>query len=164
MLCQFLLYHKVNQLYVYIYPLLLKSPSHCPHPAPLENLEFLPMPCDSQGEAPYSTTNYQKPMKYKREGCGKTLSLKISDQNQTAEGLEFQSLQGILRSIFPGGTVVKNLPTSAGDAKDMSLIPRSGRSPRIGNGNPLQYSFLENPQTEERGGLQSMGSQRVRHD
>ena len=44
-----------------------------------------------------------------------------------------------------GGTVVKNPPTNAADAKDMSSIPGSGRSPRIGNGNPLQYSFLENP-------------------
>ena len=41
-------------------------------------------------------------------------------------------------------TVVKNLPANAGDnAKNMSLIPRSGRSPGVGNGNPLQY-FLEN--------------------
>jgi len=47
--------------------------------------------------------------------------------------------------MFPGGTVVKNLPTNAGDTKDMSSIPGSERSPRIGNGNPLQYSFLENP-------------------
>ena len=39
---------------------------------------------------------------------------------------------------------VKNLPVSAGDARDMGLIPGSGRSPRIGNGNPLQYSCLEN--------------------
>ena len=33
-----------------------------------------------------------------------------------------------------------------------------------GNGNPLQYSFLENPWTQEPGGLYYMGSQRVRHD
>ena len=46
---------------------------------------------------------------------------------------------------FPGGTVVKNLPASAGDAGDMGLILESGRSPRVGNGNPLQCSCLENP-------------------
>ena len=40
--------------------------------------------------------------------------------------------------------VVKNLPASAGDIRDMGLIPRSGRSPGEGHGNPLQYSFLEN--------------------
>ena len=43
---------------------------------------------------------------------------------------------------FPGGSVVKNPPASAGDA---GLIPGSGRSPGEGNGNPLQYSCLGNP-------------------
>ena len=42
---------------------------------------------------------------------------------------------------FPGGSVVKNPPTNAGD---MGSIPGSGRSPGVGNGNPLQYSCLEN--------------------
>ena len=37
--------------------------------------------------------------------------------------------------------VVKNLPANAGDT---SLIPGSGRSPGLGNGNLLQYSFLDN--------------------
>ena len=46
---------------------------------------------------------------------------------------------------FLGGWVVKNQPSSAGDARDMSLIPGWGRSRGEGNGNPLQYSFLENP-------------------
>ena len=41
--------------------------------------------------------------------------------------------------------VVKNPPASAGDARDMDLIPGSGRSPGGGHGNPLQYSCLENP-------------------
>ena len=40
--------------------------------------------------------------------------------------------------------MVKNLPAKAGDAGDMGLIPGSGRYPAIGNGNPLQYSCLEN--------------------
>ena len=42
---------------------------------------------------------------------------------------------------FPGGSVVKNPPTSAGD---MGLIPESGRSLGEGNGNPLQNSCLGN--------------------
>ena len=46
---------------------------------------------------------------------------------------------------FPGGSVVNNPPTSAGNAGDMDLIPGSGRSPGVGNSNPLQYSCLENP-------------------
>ena len=40
--------------------------------------------------------------------------------------------------------MVKNLPTSPGDAGDVGLIPGSGRSPGKENGNPLQYSCLEN--------------------
>ena len=40
--------------------------------------------------------------------------------------------------------VIKNPPASAGDARDAGSNPESGRSPGIGNGNPLQYSCLEN--------------------
>ena len=40
--------------------------------------------------------------------------------------------------------VVKNLPANAGDARGMGSIPGWGRSLGVGNGNPLQYSFLEN--------------------
>ena len=40
--------------------------------------------------------------------------------------------------------MVKNLPANAGDAKDLDSIPGSGRSPGVRNGNPLQYSRLEN--------------------
>ena len=60
--------------------------------------------------------------------------------------------------------VVKNLPASAGDTRDLSSIPASGKSPRESHGNPLQYSCLENPQTEEPGGLLSIGLQTVRHE
>ena len=45
---------------------------------------------------------------------------------------------------FPGGAVVKNPPTSAGDARDVGLIPGSRRSLEVGDGNQLQYSCLEN--------------------
>ena len=40
---------------------------------------------------------------------------------------------------------VKNLPANAGDIRDTGLIPGLGRSPVEENGNPLQYSCLENP-------------------
>ena len=46
---------------------------------------------------------------------------------------------------FPGGASGKDLPASAGDIRDLGSIPGSGRSPGEGNGNPLQYSCLENP-------------------
>ena len=49
-----------------------------------------------------------------------------------------------VHQYFPGGASGKE-PTSAGDIRDTGLIPRSGRSPGGGHGNPLQYSFLENP-------------------
>ena len=46
---------------------------------------------------------------------------------------------------FQVSLVVKNLPASAGDVRDMGSIPVSGRFPGGGHGNPLQYSCLENP-------------------
>ena len=64
---------------------------------------------------------------------------------------------------FAGGAVVKNLPANTGDARDVASIPGSGvHSPGVGNGNPLQYSCLENSTSTN--GLQSTGLQRVRHD
>ena len=50
------------------------------------------------------------------------------------------------------------------NAGDLGSISGLGRSPGEGNGNPLQYSCLEDPMGEEPGRLQSMGSQRVGHD
>ena len=57
---------------------------------------------------------------------------------------------------------MKNLPANADTIRDTVSIPRLGRSAGEENGNPLQYSCLENPM--EPGGLQSMGLQRVRED
>ena len=62
---------------------------------------------------------------------------------------------------FPGDSGVKNLPANAGDT---GSIPGSGGSPGEGNGNPLQYFCWEIPWAEEPGRLQSIESQRVRHD
>ena len=47
---------------------------------------------------------------------------------------------------FPGGSVVKNPPAKA---RDMGLIPGSGRYPGEGSGNPVQYSCLWNPMDRE---------------
>ena len=47
---------------------------------------------------------------------------------------------------FPSGSVVKNL---SANAEDTCLISGSGRSPEARNGNPLQYSCLENPVDKE---------------
>ena len=52
----------------------------------------------------------------------------------------------VLSLVFalPWWFVVKNSPANARDTRDIGLIPGSGRSPGVGNDNPLQYSCLEN--------------------
>ena len=57
--------------------------------------------------------------------------------------------------------MVKNLPANAGDADS---VLGSGRSHGVGNGNSLQYSYLENPMKGESVGPYSIWSQRVGHD
>ena len=59
---------------------------------------------------------------------------------------------------------LKSPPVNSGDTRDPDLIPGSGRSPGVGNGNLLQYFCLENPMDRGTYGLQSIGSQRVGHD
>ena len=54
--------------------------------------------------------------------------------------------------VFPGDSVVKNLPANVGN---LGLIPGSGRSPGEGHGNPLQYSCLGNPM--DRGAWRAIG-------
>ena len=63
---------------------------------------------------------------------------------------------------FPGGSMVKKLPAMQQERQIGSL----GGEDCLEEGmeNPLQYSRLGNPWTEEPGGLQSMGSPRVRYD
>ena len=79
-------------------------------------------------------------------------------------------LRGIiipLREILPETTLCAFIGSegkaSACNTGDLGSIPGLERSPGEGNGNPLQYSCLENPM-EELGRLQSMRSQRVGHD
>ena len=60
--------------------------------------------------------------------------------------------------------MVKNLPANAGDTRDTGLIPGLGRSPGGENGNQLQYSCRKIQWTDKTGRLQSMGSQRIRHN
>ena len=66
---------------------------------------------------------------------------------------------------LPGASLmaqtVKNLPANAGD---LGSILGLERSPGGGHGNPLQYSCLEIPRTEEPGGIQFIGLNRVRQD
>ena len=53
---------------------------------------------------------------------------------------------GHSKTGFPGGSDVKAFAYNAGD---LGLTPESGRSPGEGNGNPLLYSYLENPMDRE---------------
>ena len=46
---------------------------------------------------------------------------------------------------LPGGSDGKKKKKSTCGARDVGLIPKLGKSPREGNGNPLQYSWVENP-------------------
>ena len=60
------------------------------------------------------------------------------------------------RSGFPGSSAGKESTCNAGD---LGSIPGSGKCPGGGHGNPLQYSYLRIPWTEEPGGLQDIRSQ-----
>ena len=67
----------------------------------------------------------------------------------------------LLPKGFPGGAEVK---ASACNVGDLGLIPGLGRSPGEGNGNPFQYSCLENPMDGGAWWATVHGSQRVGHD
>ena len=54
-----------------------------------------------------------------------------------------------LKKLIVVALLVENPPANAGDIRDPGLIPGLGRSPGEGNGNPLQYSCLENPMDRE---------------
>ena len=85
------------------------------------------------------------------------------ERNRGVLGPEVLELEGIKNGF------ICRLPwwlikESACNAGDWGLIPGSGSYPGEGNGNPLQYSFLENFRDRRACGLQSMGSQRVGHN
>ena len=60
--------------------------------------------------------------------------------------------------------MVKNSPTKAGDVRDVGSVPGLEGSPGVGHGNPLQFLAWRIPWTEEPAWLQSMESQRVKHN
>ena len=78
---------------------------------------------------------------------------------QTDVGFEF--LYSALG--FPGGTAVKNPLATGGEARGLGVIPGSGRCPEVENATHSRILTWEIPWTEESGGLQSMGFQRVGH-
>ena len=74
-------------------------------------------------------------------------------------GINLMVLRG-----FPGGLVVKIPSANARDAGDSASISGLGRSPGGGNGNPLQFSLLENFTDREASGYSPWGHERVRHN
>ena len=82
-------------------------------------------------------------------------SLSLSHQGSQRLGIDV---------YFSGGSVVKNPPASAGDARGSDLIPGLGRSPGVRNGNPLPYPCLGNPMDRGALWLQSIGTQTVLHE
>ena len=78
---------------------------------------------------------------------GKHLHRKENDWTLETQGVTLRSWgERGTQPRFPGGSEVK---ASASNAGDPGLIPGLGRSPGEGNGNPLQYSCLENPMDGE---------------
>jgi len=72
---------------------------------------------------------------------------------------------GVVASLCRASLVAQTLKKSASNAGDLGSIPGLGRSLGEGNGNPLQYSCLENYMAREAWwATQSMGLQRVGHD
>ena len=74
---------------------------------------------------------------------------------------QFEAFSGLNICVLPISLrasqvvlVVKNLPANVGEIRDVGWIPGLGRSPGEGNGNPLQYSCLDNPM--DRGNWQAI--------
>ena len=86
------------------------------------------------------TVRYGALKKMVREGSNMGHLSKYLNEETESNADNQRGFQG-----FPGGSVVKNSPASAGNAKNAGLIPELGKSPGGGNSNPLQYSCLENP-------------------
>ena len=69
----------------------------------------------------------------------------------------------VVNGAFQMVQLVKNPPAKAGDSRDEVSVPGPGRSPGVGNATQPSILAWRIPRTEEPGGLQSMGSQRVKH-
>ena len=78
--------------------------------------------------------------------------------------LKFVKVESKIQKDFPGGSDGKESACNAGGARDAGSVPGLWRPPREGNATHPSILAWKTPRTEEPGGLQSMGSQRVRHD
>ena len=113
----------------------------------------------------------------KPEEVWKDFSLETSKGAWTGQDLDFRLWASVLDGIdfycfkppnlwyiLYCSSLNLGIEESAQNVGDLGSIPESGRSHREGNGYPFRYSCLENSMTEEPGGLQPLGSQRVGHD
>ena len=103
-----------------------------------------------------------------RMACTISNSLLLSTiwvQMTTGKKIKFYAQGHLCRDwqlLFPGGSVVKNSPASAGDAGDVGSIPGLEKSPGVEQAyNSMLAGKIS--WTEEPSGLQSMGSQTIRH-
>ena len=115
-------------------------------------------------------------MKVKERNENVVLKISIQKLKNVALGfitswqIEGEKVEAVTDFIFLGSKITRGFPggsdgkASVYKAGDLGSSPGLGRSPGEGNGNPLQYSCLENSMVGEPRGLRSMGLQRVRHD
>ena len=81
----------------------------------------------------------------KRAGIRGLVSWKFKKKRYEIAILDSGMCEEICQIGFPSGSTVKNPPANAGDAEEVGSILGSRRSLGEGNGNPFQYSCLENP-------------------
>ena len=128
-------------------PLAPPSPAPTPPPAP-------PSPPHGKGSEEScrpETCSDQKPgLAAPGQGwvrCLAHLSVRFCSSSTLSPSWLLPCLNSSLFTVWASqvALVVKNPPANAGDLRDVFLIPGSGRSPGGGQGNPFQYSCLENP-------------------
>ena len=85
----------------------------------------------------------------------------LSDKKALCHGFVFLRNPLVMVWIIIDGCFGSDSKELTCNEEDLGSIPGSGRAPGVGNGNPRQYSAWRIPWTEEPGGLQSLGSQRV---
>ena len=123
--------------------------------------------CIQQSEcSPLGLADYSKGSRQRKAGWSPAVIQPHPPNSEGTVSLPNTALWGWISKFWASQVVleVKNPFASAGYARDVGLIPGSGRFSGGGQGNPLQYSYPEIPWTEEPGGLQSMGPQRVRRN
>ena len=82
-------------------------------------------------------------------GRNKSTSQKVFTQRYYKQKIRNNLNASTGKQGLPGGAVVKNPPANAGDTRDAGLLPGSGRSHAVENGNSFQYSCLENSMDRE---------------